>query len=372
MSLGTTAMTTSTTTGRQFPCKKCGAALAFEPGQTALTCPYCQTRNQIQAAAEPVVEEDYGSFLAQQKSGAATSEMLTVKCSACGAQTSLRKDVTADRCPFCGTAIVAEALSQKSIRPRSLLPFHITQPQAQAAYKTWIASLWFAPGDLLRYAEADGIKGVYLPYWTYDARTDSWYTGQRGDDYWETESYTTFENGRSVTRTRQVRKTRWRPVSGRVLNTFDDVLVLASQSLPPPYIEKLEPWDLKNLAPYGDEYLAGFTAESYQVNLEEGFERAKGKMDPVIRQTVCRDIGGDQQQISSLRTSYADITFKHILLPVWISAYRYREQVYRFMINARTGEVSGQRPWSAAKIVLAVVAAAAVAAAVVLLVSTLR
>jgi hypothetical protein len=151
-----------------------------------------------------------------------------------------------------------------------------------------------------------------------------------------------------------VQRTRWSYVSGRVENTFDDILVLASNSLPRKIAQRLEPWDLKNLVPYRDEYLSGFVAESYQVDLPQGFESAKQIMDGVIRQTICRDIGGDHQRIASVETQYENVTFKHTLLPVWISAYRYREQVFRFLVNARTGEVQGERPYSAWKITVLV------------------
>jgi hypothetical protein len=229
--------------------------------------------------------------------------------------------------------------------------------------------LWFAPSELKRRAERAQIAGVYIPCWTYDCGTTSDYTGQRGDDYWDTQTYTSFENGRSVTRTRQVRKTRWWPASGRVADDFDDVLVLASRSLPSGYAEALEPWDLKDLVPYRDEYLSGFVAESYQIALPEGFEIAKGIMADAIRATIARDIGGDHQRIHSVDTRYFNVTFKHALLPVWISAYRFHDRTFRFLVNARTGEVQGERPYSWVKITLAVLAALAVIAIIMLIMS---
>jgi len=205
-------------------------------------------------------------------------------------------------------------------------------------------------------AERSEINGVYMPCWTYDSDTTTRYTGQRGDDYWVTESYTVHVNGRSERRTRQVRKTRWSYASGTVSEHFDDVLVLASRSLPKGYAEALEPWDLRNLVPYQDEYLSGFQAESYQLDLPQGFEAAKVIMADQIAMLVRRDIGGDHQQIDSMDTRYAGVTFKHTLLPVWISAYRFHKRTFRFLVNARTGEVQGERPYSWIKITLLVLA----------------
>src|SRR5438046_573843 len=157
-------MTTTTPTQRQFPCKQCGATLEFAPGQTVLKCPYCQTENEIATSSQPIEELDFYSALADASSAHETVETLTIKCVACGAESSLAPDVTAGKCPFCGAAIVAQAKSVKLIKPRSLLPFHITRDKAMAYFKQWVASLWFAPSDLQRYAEAGGIKGVYVPY----------------------------------------------------------------------------------------------------------------------------------------------------------------------------------------------------------------
>lgn len=347
-----------------FACKSCGAALQYAPGTTTLVCEHCGAANQIAASTELVHEEDYVAVLQNLREQADTVDVLTVHCGSCGAETSLPPDVTADRCPFCGTPVVAVKSSRKLIRPECLLPFGISRDQAVGLFSRWIGQLWFAPTSLRREAAGVRLLGIYIPAWTYDSRTTSDYTGQRGDDYWETESYwdtetyTETENGQTVTRTRQVlktrqvRKTRWSSAAGRVGNAFDDVFVLATRSLPPDLAGKLGTWDLQRLIPFQEEYLSGFVAESYQVDLEQGFATARELMQPTIQQTVCRDIGGDHQRISTLSTSYDHVTFKHLLLPLWLCAYRYRGQLYRFLVNARTGEVHGQRPYSYAKIVL--------------------
>lgn len=340
---------------RQFPCKQCGASLRYAPGTRTLVCPYCGTANEIPESHEAVREQDFRAWLAKTAGEQTIDEVLTVRCTTCGAETALPPNVTADVCPFCGSAIVAEAMSSRRIKPQALLPFHVTREQAMRAFIAWVRGLWLAPGTLKQQAEAAGIRGVYIPSWTYDCDARSDYTGQRGDDYWVTETYTTRENGKTVTRTRQVRKTRWRRVQGTVYNHFDDLLVLASNSLPRKYAERLEPWDLASAVPYADEYLGGFAAESYQVDLADGFEIARQMMVDPIEESIRQDIGGDHQQIESVDTRYSNITFKHLLLPVWLSAYRYNNRTFRFLVNARTGEVQGERPYSAVKIALLIV-----------------
>ena len=161
-----------------------------------------------------------------------------------------------------------------------------------------------------------------------------------------------------VTEVRQVQHINWTPVSGRVARFFDDVLVGASKSLPRQIIDQLEPWDLANLVPYNESYLSGFTSEYYQVNLDQGFDEAKRKMDNAIYRDIAFDIGGDQQRIDQFNTRHSNTTFKHCLLPVWSAAFRFKLKTYRFIINGRTGKVQGERPYSYWKITFAVIAGA--------------
>ena len=358
---------------RQFPCKSCGASLVFAPGTTHLKCQYCQAENDIgidpSAGLAQPQERDFAAELRVLQGTQDTVQAMAVKCGGCGAETTFDPNQTAGKCPFCGMDIVAEGQSKRVLKPQYLLPFKVTPAQSADSYKRWLGSLWFAPSDLKTFASRGGLKGVYTPAWTYDCGTKSAYSGQRGDDYWTTQSYTTTINGKSVRQTRQVKRTRWSSASGRVSNTFDDVLVMASKSLPAETIEHLRPWDLQSLTVYRDEFLAGYVAENYQVDLGSGFEVAKGLMDPNIRSTICRDIGGDQQRINSVRTDYFDIKYKHLLLPVYLSSYRYRNKLFQFLINARTGEVAGERPYSRWKIAFAVLAGLITLGVIILLVS---
>ncbi len=353
---------------KQFPCSRCGAKLDFAPGTSVLKCPYCGFENPIPESETQVEELDYRSFLEQAANDKETHEAHRIKCDKCGAETTMPPEITAAVCPFCGANIVFSGVASRLIKTEGLLPFKFTQKAAIDGFRRWIRGLWFAPGDLKRYAASDSrLAGVYIPYWTYDADTTTSYTGERGDYYYTTETYTANENGRQVTRTRQVRHTRWTPVGGTVLNSFDDILILASKSLPRKYADSLEPWDLENLVSYSDEYLSGFRAESYQISLTEGFEEAKEVMVSAIRDSIRADIGGDEQRINSENTQYGKITFKHILLPVWLSAYRFRDRVFRILINARTGEVQGERPFSPWKIAVAVLLGLIIIAVIVLL-----
>lgn len=263
--------------------------------------------------------------------------------------------------------MVTDSGTTRQIKPQGLLPFAVTEPQAHAALESWLRGLWFAPSGLTAYARRGRrMTGVYSPFWTFDADTHSSYRGQRGDYYYDTEWVTVHENGRAKRVARQVQKVRWTPVSGHVARHFNDVLVLASTSLPRRITDALAPWDLSHLMPYRPDYLSGFTAEGYTVALAGGHRIAREEMTSVITMDARRDIGGNLQRVDSLQTDYTDETFKHIMLPVWTAAYRYNGKSFRFVVNGQSGRVQGERPWSAWKIALAVLLALIVLAVALL------
>ena len=333
--------------GREFSCGQCGSLLEFQPGAALLVCRHCGAETPLPDSDEEIEELDFHEQLALLENEEETEDVLTVSCSSCGAEPERDPRLSSEACPFCGATIVAAGGSHKRIKPRSLLPFNVERTRAIELYREWVSKRWFAPNDFKRRARLDTmLSGMYVPHWTYDAAVTTEYRGERGTHYYVPVTRSTGKGTITV----MERRTSWSPVRGAVDNTFDDLLVRASRSLPAKYMDKLEPWGLSDLVPFQSQYMSGFRAESYQVGLEEGFDEARKQMEGPIRYSIRSDIGGDKQRIHSMRSEFNDITFKHILLPVWISAYRYRNKSFRFLVNAGTGEVQGERPWSWMKI----------------------
>lgn len=348
-----------------YPCESCGADLRFAPGQTRLVCDHCGHVQDIPQATGQgravLVELPLEDGLRARLPEEIIDEHRTLSCPNCGASIEFEGERHATECPYCATPVVADTGTRRLIKPQGVVPFEITEEQARAALSRWLRGLWFAPSGLSRYArKGRRMTGIYAPFWTFDAQSRTAYSGQRGDYYYETRSVRVNVNGRNETRRQQVRKVRWHAVRGRVARAFDDVLVYAARSLPPSYIDALKPWDLSALRAYQPDFLAGFEAEGYTVELHEGHHLARAQMMHVIQSDVRRDIGGDEQRIGHLDPEFSAETFKHVLLPVWTAAYRYRGQSYRFVVNAQTGQVRGDRPWSAWKIGFAVLLAALV------------
>jgi hypothetical protein len=322
---------------RTFPCVSCGAKLSFAPGTRTLRCDHCGAENAIGEDDARVEELDLEAWLRSLQGTAEYVEEERVRCEKCGSEELLDGVHFASRCSFCGTALVSKSYAGRRVKPSSLIPFHVEAGAARAAFDKWLRWRWLAPGDLKRYARSDAsLHGVYLPFWTYDCQTTSDYRGARG--------------------VRKDKSTSWSDVSGRVGHFHDDVLVMASRSLPPTITSALTRWDTAALVPYKPEFVSGFHAEAYQLGLAEAYPVARTMIDEKVRELVRREIGGDSQRIDSIDTRYGRFTFKHVLLPAWVSAYRYRDQVYRFVVNGQTGETDGESPLSAWKVALLAVA----------------
>ena len=354
-------------TQRVFPCTNCGATLEFAPGTDALRCPYCGSEQHIRAAADQAVDEhSWDEFVRLPRKPIATLAAHVFTCPGCGAVTE--SDAISDRCQFCGAAVVATVDAGEMVVPEAVLPFTVDRAGVREALRTWVASRWFAPNELKKVSTAETVRSTYLPHWTYDASTVSDYSGQRGEYYYVTETYTVRgDDGQMRTETRQVRHTRWYPASGRVRRDFDDLLVRGTSKVAPEHLDTLEPWPLAEAEPYDPDYLAGHQTLRYDVEPEQGMGVARSRMASVIEEDCRRDIGGDEQRVSSVNTSYSRVMFKLMLLPVWICVYLYAGQSYQVLINGRTAEVAGQRPYSKVKIALAVLAALIVVAALVVL-----
>lgn len=355
-------MTSPAPANPSYACTACGARVEYRPGGDVLRCPYCGHEQRIAAQARTVREHAYEELAQLPRKPVASLAPQVFVCQRCGAQT--QSDALSERCQFCSAPLVADSSLGDQIAAEAVLPFEVDRGGVRTALRGWVSSRWFAPSSLKKVSEAEALKGTYLPHWTFDARTESDYTGQRGEHYYVTETYTETVNGQTQTRTRQVQKTAWYPAAGRVTHDFDDVLVAATGHVGGKHLEKLDPWPLERAVPFQPDYLAGYHTLRYDVEPETGLATAKQRMAPVIEGDCRHDIGGDEQRVHSVDTRYFDVTYKLMLLPVWIVAYIHGGRPWQVLVNGRTGEVLGERPYSAAKIAAAVTAAVLLIAAV--------
>jgi len=343
-----------------FKCPNCGAPTKFSPAFGKLKCDFCGSVFSIEESVEEIKEFDYNTALEKLDINHVALHEKEVKCTNCGSTFKLSAYSVSTLCPFCGTPAIVDFVHD--ITPHSIIPFILTEKKAKEHFRKWIGSLWFAPSALSKYfRDNEKLQGYYLPYWTYDSDTTTEYSGQRGDTYYVTVTRTVIENGRQRNIRTQEPRIRWTPVSGRVGVSFDDVTIGATRTISRVIIDAMAPWDTSQLKPFDERYLSGFKSEEYTIGLDNGFEFAKAKMRVSIEQRIRRDIGGDQQQISSVNTDYDNVTYKNVLFPVWTATFEYKDKLYRYAINAQTGKISGEHPYSYVKIAFAVLGAVLVA-----------
>jgi DNA-directed RNA polymerase subunit RPC12/RpoP len=358
--------------GRIFPCDQCGADLEFAIGQQSLQCPYCGSLKQIVwDDAWELVEHDYLAMLARledlrthQRGDHKATGAHEVRCESCGANVVFQGTLTSTTCPYCGSPLQRDDVHEcrERIPVDGVLPFQVTREQAAENLRQWVRSRWFAPNEFLRQGARGKFNGCYFPYFTFDSVTFTRYAGQRGDYY-----YVTVKQGnQTVTQ----RRTRWTPASGAFERLFDDVLVMVAQDENAALLRELEPWPLGKCRRFTPEALAGLFARTYDVPLDQGFEHARARMEQAIEAEVRRRIGGNEQRITSRKTSHSAITFKHLLLPVWLLVYRYRDRPYRVTVNAATGEVHGERPYSWVKITAFTLFCASVIGGIILIIQS--
>lgn len=355
---------------RIFPCTGCGADLEFHIGAQKLKCPYCSAEVELEFDEDSdVAEQDFHDMLtklAELREQGRRDERgaKEIRCDSCGANVVFTGTLTSSECPYCGSPIQLENVhdAEHRVPVDGVLPFLIERDNARENLKAWVKSRWFAPNEFLRRGVNGKFNGVYLPYWTYDSLTFNVWSGQRGEHY-----YVTVGTGKNKSRQR---RTRWYPASGRFQRFFDDVLVVAARGLPPKIMRALEPWPLNHCKPFTPQFLAGHFARTYDVELHAGFAQAKQRIDAAIDADVRSRIGGDEQRVSTITTRHNAITFKHLLLPVWLLAYRYKGKSYQVAVNAGTGEVQGERPYSWVKITLTLLGVLATIAAITLLIAS--
>lgn len=341
------AQTVETKEETDKKCPSCYGVMDFDPTTGGLTCPFCGHTEAIpvnEEAPKEAEEQDLASADKIENCNWGVQKK-TVICKSCGGESIYDALEIASVCPFCGSNQVMEAFDQNTMAPGGVVPFAITDKQASDLFKSWIKRKWFCPKMAKESAKAKSFKGIYLPYWTFDAKTHSEYVGEYGIDK--------KRDDRIIT--------NWYAVRGSNSLAFDDELVCGTTKHSGSMLQGIEPYRTAENKTYKPEYVAGFAAERYSIGIKEAWEMAKQSMKYKIRQTI--EIGIKRQhhadRVRNLRitTKYSDLTYKYLLLPVWISSYKYQDKVYQFMVNGQTGKVSGKIPISIPKVIITVLGA---------------
>jgi len=355
----------SKTESLNIKCPNCGSPhVAFSAEHQALHCDYCEYSKHLPKGNDEIVERPLSaSYHVEDSPTGLHVNAKEIHCESCGSDTMISREQVNLSCPFCGSNHVNEqAMSQRVIEPSGVLPFSVPEEEAKSKFEKWIGSGWFSPSNLSKKAQIDSIKGVYLPFWTFDAFTESRWRAEAGY-YYFVQKKVRGPNGQIQTKT--VRKVRWEPASGYFDHFFDDTLICASHGVKQKLVDQVLPYHLSQVVNFDNRYLLGWDTELYQKNLREGYEVADEKMDDFIRSACASQIPGDTYRGLRVRTEKHRHTFKHLLLPLWIAGYTYKGKVFQFIVNGQSGKITGKKPVSWVKITLLVVLIAIIAAIIV-------
>jgi predicted RNA-binding Zn-ribbon protein involved in translation (DUF1610 family) len=335
-------------------CPACGAEANWNAARQALVCPYCGTTSPAELASDGSLVKEHDLVAAlraipDEQRGFA-NDRTAVQCQSCKAITLFEATRVAQRCDFCGSSsIVPYEKTRNAIRPESLVPFRVSESSVRESMRRWYGSRWFAPNRLKRAAFTDTVRGIYVPYWTFDARVHARWTAEAGHHYYETQRV----NGKDVV----VQKVRWVHADGELTEVFDDELVAATQGVHPKLLREVQPFPTTELKPYDPGYVSGWVVEQYQIDLVAAAAHARDVFDAKVHAACARAVPGDTHRNLVVDSTLSDQTFKHVLLPVWLLSYTYGRRAFQVVVNGVTGAIAGERPWSWIKIAFAVLLA---------------
>ncbi len=299
------------------------------PGSNdALVCQYCGESQPIaqQASASASSHEGYETWLGAQLEAVPRTAVRTLRCGACGAETTRPPEVLSERCPFCDSPAVTAGDAQLR-QPDGVLPFLLDEAAARAAIVAWERALWFKPGRF--FTTAPAANALYLPYWSFD---------------WDvTTEYVLDQKGSGS--------------PGQKRTQLRASTVLGSASVPVELGADLEPWDVEHAQAPNPQFLLGVRAETH--GEREGLARSAALSHRILDRDFVQSLGLTPSVAALVKQKsrvYHALRIRLLLLPVWSASYHHAGKTFRVLVNGQSGEVVGERPVVRARMLLAALA----------------
>lgn len=343
-------------------CPKCGANLVYSPARKKLHCEYCGTDVDVDLTdfAEEIPFSELLKNAPDWK-----DETRVFACKNCGARTIVSKKDIAPVCPYCGTPNVVEESDLVGLKPNAVLPFLIDDKTATEKFKKWAKRKLYAPRKYKKNVRPEQIRGNYFPAFTFDSDTFSTYNGRLGEYYY----VTVRRNGKTY----QERRVRYYSISGTYSRFFNDVLVYANKSRDEKRMNKLLPFATDYAQKYNEDFIYGFGATQYEKDGTECWSEAQARMRSALQKAILSQYVYDFVDYLNVDTAFGKVTYKYMLLPVYIGHSKYNGKLYNFYVNGQNGNVAGKSPVSPVKVLFTVlIGLAALAGIGVLLYFLLR
>ncbi len=333
-------------TVKSFKCPSCSAPLTYDGREGVMTCAYCGAEIDP-AFFEEEERPDEGAKRSWEKYGEGKADWgeegntTLFTCSSCGGEIVCEGETAATVCPYCDSPTLLSERLTGAYRPDVILPFRVKEEDAKVAMAKFCRRKLLLPSAFRREHKMENLKGMYLPYWLFDCKTNSRFT------YSATRKRSWRSGDYMYTKTSYYRLVR------RGLLDFDDIPVDAAVKMDNVMQESLEPFDTGEAMPYSDQHLAGYLANRYDDSAENcskrAWERVRASVNDAMRRTT---LGYTTVTKTAEDICFTESSVSYALFPVWFLQVKYREKTYPFAINGQTGKMSGKLPISPLKFIL--------------------
>ena len=326
---------------KEYKCPCCGGAIEFNSSIQKMKCPYCDTEFEmetIKAYDEELKNDSDSNMSWNEDIGGEWQEgeqegMRVYSCESCGGEIIADENTAATSCPYCGSPVVMTGQFKGTLRPDYVIPFKFNKKQAKEALKKHMTGKRLLPKVFKDENHIEEIKGVYVPFWLFDADANAnirykatkvrcWSNSDY--NYEETSYYLVMRSG----------KLRFKlvPVDG-------------SSKMPDDLMESVEPFDFKEAVDFNTAYLAGYLADKYDVNSDVCIERANQRVKASTEDSFRNTVKGYSSVVcENSSINIQDGKVKYVLYPVWVLTTKWKDENYIFAMNGQTGKFVGNMP----------------------------
>lgn len=340
-----------------YQCPACTGPLHFESASGKLECEHCGSTFSVEEIEALYAEKSHQaeeSFAKKEEErtaeggaedapwdtsglsedwGADAEGMRAYNCPSCGAELICDGTTAATSCPYCGNPSVVPGQFGGTLRPDLVIPFKLDKNAAVAALKAHYKGKYLLPKAFRKESHVQEIKGLYVPFWLYDAGADA------DCAFHATRSHTRRSGDYEITTTEHYDVRR----SGRI--QFAGVPADGSSKMPDDYMDSIEPFDYSELKPFSTAYLPGFLADRYDVSAEDNAERADERCKNSTIEYLRQDASDyDSVTLESSQFRLQRGRVRYVLLPVWTLVTKWKGKDYLFMMNGQTGKLVGDLP----------------------------
>ena len=326
---------------QEFKCPCCGGSIEWNSTAQSMKCPFCDTEFDIETLQgfDQDLKQDVPDDMTwkpepgSEWSSEEADKVQLYVCKSCGGEIFGDKDMAATMCPYCGNSVVVPSQFSGDLRPDFVIPFKKNKEEAKAALRTHLQGKKFLPKVFTDENHIEEIKGIYVPFWLFDAEAEAHarYKGTRIRSWTDGDYQYTETNVYSISR-------------GGYLD-FDHVAIDGSSKMQDDLMESIEPFDFTEAVDFNTAYLAGYLADRYDVPVTDSIQRANDRIRETTEEEFRKTVQGyDTVSPESVSVRLQNSRASYALYPVWLLNTNWRGERYTFAMNGQTGKFVGDLP----------------------------